>query len=277
VTVHLPSEIASAFAAAFGDAGVIVLHSAPRAIGSVPGGIESIGRALFAAAEGRTLVVPAFTSSRIDPSCAPDPRAPIELWDAIRDELPLYEPATSPPEAMGALATCVWRADGSVRSSHPVESVVAHGPRAASIVDPHPLDDPMGPRGPWARLHALDATIVMLGVGLERCSILHHAERMAEVPYLAPYSMPVAIDGERVWIEAEGANGCAAGFPRLKPVLTGAIAEHRVGEARVLAVRARPLVDAAVALLRRDPLALLCSNEGCAACRTAERGDSTVE
>jgi aminoglycoside 3-N-acetyltransferase len=271
VSLRLPSEIAAQLADAFGDAEVIVLHSAPRTIGWVAGGVEGIASALFSAARGRTLVVPTFTVQRMDPSTWFNPPAPPELWDAIRDELPIYDPDRSPPRGMGKLAEQVWRAEGAIRSSHPVESIAAVGPRAAEIARPHPIDDPMGPRSPWARLHALDARIVLVGVGLERCSILHHAERMAEVAYIAAaaYGMPVVIDGERRWVEAESGNNCSDGFPALEPSIS--FEEFRVGDASVKVASARALVDTARTELARDAGSLLCRRDGCVACDAARR------
>jgi hypothetical protein len=92
---------------------------------------------------------------------------------------------------------------------------------------------------------------------------------MAEVPYIAvaAYGMPVEIDGERCWVEAESGNNCSDGFPALEPFV--AFSEHQVGEAVVRAISARVLVDTARALLERDPGALLCRREGCVACDAA--------
>lgn len=265
--IRLPSEIRDAFLRAFGDAEVIVLHSAPRAIGWVGGGVEGIAHALLEAARGRTIVVPTFTVQRMDPSTWFNPPAPVELWDAIRAELPLYDADRSPPRGMGRLAEQVWRAAGALRSSHPVESVAAIGPRAEYLIKPHPIDDPMGPRSPWARLYDLDARVLVLGVGLERCSILHHAERMAEVPYLdsAAYPMPVEIDGERRWVEAISGNNCSDGFPALR--VPGE--DFLVGDAQTRAYSARVLVDTSRRALLEDPRALLCRRDGCVACNAA--------
>lgn len=265
--LRLASEIRDDFARAFGDAEIIVLHSAARAIGWVAGGVEGIAQALLEALGERTIVVPTFTVQRMDPSTWHLHPAPAEMWDAIRDELPLYDPDRSPPRAMGRLAECVWRARGALRSSHPVESIAACGPEASAIVRPHPIDDPMGPRSPWQRLYELDARVVLLGVGLERCSIVHHAERMAEVPYLesAAYAMPVEIDGARHWVEAISGNNCSDGFPALDAPCT----ETTVGDATTRIYSARTLVDAARALLAGNPAALLCRRDGCAACGAA--------
>jgi len=274
VSLRLPSELRAHFAAAISDAQAIVLHSASRAVGPIAGGAESIARAILDTCAGRTLVVPTFTPLRTDPSTWTSPPVAEELFDVIRDELPLFDPDWSPPWGMGRIVDLVWRAPGALRSFHPVESVAAVGPLAASIVKPHPLDDPMGPRSPWARLVELDAVIVLLGVGLERCSMLHHAERMAEVPYVdVSYAMPVALDGDRTWIEVTSGNNCSEGFPRLERSLrrAGLVRDVLVGDARTMVLSSRALVEHARAALAADPAALLCEQDDCLACEAARR------
>lgn len=276
--VHLPSEIARDFERVFGDAGVVVLHSAARSIGRVAGGIEGVFGALLHAIPSRTLVVPTFTAQRTDPSSWDDP-PPEEQWDAIRAELPRWDPLLSPPRGMGRIAELVQRLPDACRSSHPVESIAAIGPRAAEIVAPHPLDDPMGPRSPWARLVACDARVVLVGVGLERCSIVHHAERLAQVGYLeaAAYAMAVDVDDERRWIAVESGAGCSEGFTALEPKLRTAVAvrDERIGDARVLVLSAREVVATALRVLQDDPGALLCRRDDCQPCQTAREALGT--
>lgn len=270
--VRLGSDIRRDFAAAIGDAEAIILHSASRAVGPIAGGAEAIARAILDACEDRTLVVPTFTALRTDPSTWTSPPVAEEQFDAIRQELPLFDPEWSPPWGMGRIVDCVWRAKGALRSFHPVESVAAVGPRAVHVVRPHPLDDPMGPRSPWARLVAMDARIVLLGVGVERCSLIHHVERMAEVPYVdVSYSMPIALDGERTWIEVTSGNNCSEGFPRMEPSLrrAGLVRDVRIGDARTMVLSARALFDHAYRLLADDPAALLCEQNDCLACECA--------
>jgi aminoglycoside 3-N-acetyltransferase len=136
----------------------------------------------------------------------------------------------------------------------------------------------MGPRSPWARLVEADARVVLLGVGFERCSIVHHGERLAEPPYLAAcaYSAPIRLPrpegrDERAWIEIESGAGCSEGFGAIEAPLRarGAIVDERVGEAAVRVVAARAVVELARALLAADPCALLCSDAACASCSLA--------
>jgi aminoglycoside 3-N-acetyltransferase len=270
----LPSELRADFVDALGDAEVVLLQSAPRAIGHVVGGIDTIVEALLEAlGPRRTLVVPTFTFDLSDPSTWEKPAAPRERWEAIRAEMPIFDPARSTPRQMGALADRVWRMPGARRSSHPIESIAALGPAADEMVKPHPVDDPVGPRSPWARLVERDASIVLLGVGLERCTILHHAERMAEVPYqaAAAYAFPVSIEGERQWLEVDTAGGnCSEGFPVLLDRVPHR--QGRIGAAKTLILSAARTVEVAREALGRDPFALLCHDPTCGHCTRARTG-----
>jgi aminoglycoside 3-N-acetyltransferase len=271
----LPSEVRDGFAAAIGDAELVLLQSAPRTIGHVIGGPDAIVQALVEAlGPQRTVMVPTFTTALTDPSGWTRPAAPQERWDEIRRELPLYDPRRSSPRKMGRIADLLWRLPDAKRSAHPVESIAALGPLAGELTYAHPIDDPMGPRGPWARLVSLDARVLLLGVGLERCSLLHHCERMADVPYqaLAGYAVPVDIDGERRWIEVEESGGnCSDGFPKLVPALEakGAFGRVSIGQAETLVLSARTLFEVATAALARDAAALLCDDESCPLCPAA--------
>jgi len=272
MTTWLPSEIEADLARVFDGASIVLLHAAPRSMGRVAGGIDAVMDALFGALGDRTLVVPTFTTDRLDPSCWRRHPAPREKWDAIRDEIPFFDPTTSTPHAMGRIADLVWRRPGALRTSHPVESIAAIGPRAASIVERAPIDDPKGPRGPWARMVAADARIVLLGVGLDRCTMIHHAERIVGVDYQTPYAFPALVEGERAWIEVEASGGsCSDGFGALLPHLeaAGVVSSDRVGDAPVLVASARGLFDVACALLRREPCALLCRASDCPQCAPA--------
>jgi len=241
--------LVAALDAAFGGAEQVVLHAATSALGPLEGGVDGFVAALREARRGRTVVVPTFTMHRADPPAGPAPPRGADPWT---------------PTGMGRwVERLVPFLDA--RSSHPTESVGALGPDA-SIVAPHPVDDPMGPRSPWARLVERDARVVLLGVGLERCSLLHHAERMAEVPYLdgSAYLVPVEVEDEPTWIEVVG-NRCSEGFPRLLPRL--APETVRILGAQATVVGARTLFDVARATLHEDPGALLCSS--CLACMVA--------
>ncbi len=271
----LSSELRRDLEAAFGDARVVMLHAAPREIGLVDGG----GRAIFdgileVLGPSRTLVVPAFTNQLTDPSHWVNPPAPPERWETIRAEMPLFDPHETPPYQLGAIPALAYRHLRAARSPHPVMSLVAIGPDAEGLMQSHAITDPMGRRSPWPRLVEVDARVVLLGVGLTRCTLVHYAEHLAGVPYedLATCTFPLEIEGERHFVEAEPSGGdCSEGFDALFPHLERArVVEHRrVGRARTMSFSARDLLRVAAEVLRADPLALLCNFVTCHLCSRA--------
>ncbi|MFI5299473.1 MAG: AAC(3) family N-acetyltransferase [Polyangiales bacterium] len=272
--MFLRSEVERAFAAGFDGVDVAIVHAAPRAIGEVVGGIDALTFALLAAASTRTtLVFPAFCAIQSDPAGWTSPPIPRDQIDAARDELLPFDVRDTSPWKMGRHVERIVRDPRAHRSRHPTESVVAIGPRAEEIVRVHPIDDPMGPRSPWARLLELDARVLLVGVGFTRCSMLHHVERMANVAYLdtAAYRTFVDVDGERRWIDVDSGGGCSEGFDAIEPVLRREklIRDARIGDAKTTIVGARDLFAHATASLTPDPSALLCSELTCDACTRA--------
>jgi aminoglycoside N3'-acetyltransferase len=273
------AELADAFAGIIDGAELVELHTAARAIGAVIGGIDTIVDGLLdGLGAQKTLLVPTFTGHLIDPASWSNPPAPPEQWDRIRAALPAFDPRVTTPRQMGRVADLIFRRPGAVRSDHPAESVAAVGPRAEWLVRPHPIDDPMGARSPWARLYEANARVALVGVGLTNCSLLHFAEQRAAAPYLerAAYAVPVTVPSEdgtlaRRWVEVVGGGGCSAGFDNIRTRLEGesVLGRAQLGDATVLVADARPLVDATCALLRENPHALLCALGRCEVCDEA--------
>ena len=103
---------------------------------------------------------------------------------------------------MGAIAEALRRLPEAVRSGHPQASVAAVGARAHEIVTGSPLHFALGPHSPFARLADLDGRILLIDVGHNLNSFLHHhAESLTPDPRLKQRRFPVVVDGERVWWE----------------------------------------------------------------------------
>ncbi len=124
------------------------------------------------------------------------------------------------------------RVPGVLRSHHPMVSHLAFGPKAAVIVQDHSLADGFGEQSPLARLHDLDATVVLIGVGHANNTTLHLAEHRSSWPgkQHSTQGAPLLVDGIRTWVtfddldsdtddfEAVGAAFAAAGGVRSGPV-----------------------------------------------------------
>jgi aminoglycoside 3-N-acetyltransferase len=169
----------------------VLVHCSMREIGWVQGGAPALRETLLQILdeEQGTLVVPAQTRSMSTTSTA--------FQDAIAgldDEgrelhlktMPGFDPLTSPAEGMGALAESVRTHPRARRSAHPATSFAAVGRHAEELCASHPLDCLLGPGSPLGALRDLDGTVLLLGVGFDRCTSFHLGEE-AVFPFERPY------------------------------------------------------------------------------------------
>lgn len=87
------------------------------------------------------------------------------------------------PSSTGAFAEYLRGLETTRRSPHPIQSVVANGPKAADICEP---DTPSGyaSDGPYGRLLAHDAKLLLIGrSNVDTAALAHYAEEQARVPY----------------------------------------------------------------------------------------------
>jgi aminoglycoside 3-N-acetyltransferase len=108
---------------------------------------------------------------------------PVQLA-AYVSGMPGFDRANTPSYRMGRLAEHVRTRPAAVRSAHPQSSFAAYGPSAASLMATHDLDCHLGERSPLAALYDANASILLLGVGFDRCTALHLAEH--RVPWRPP-------------------------------------------------------------------------------------------
>jgi aminoglycoside 3-N-acetyltransferase len=80
---------------------------------------------------------------------------------------------------MGALAESVRTHQLARRSAHPTTSFAAVGRHAEALCAAHPLDCLLGPRSPLGALRELDARVLLLGVGFDKCTAFHLGEDAA--------------------------------------------------------------------------------------------------
>ncbi|MFD0024246.1 aminoglycoside N(3)-acetyltransferase [Streptomyces sp. NPDC058382] len=187
--------------------GVLMVHASLRTVGAVDGGVRAVAGALRDALGPRgTLVVPAFTPENSDTS--PHYRSRVRGLDdrereAVRADMPAFDPATTPAPSMGLLSETVRRSPGSVRSGHPQTSFAAVGPLARQVVTGHRPDCHLGEDSPLAGLHGLRAQILLLGTGFDSCSAFHLAEYRVPSPPRRTYRCVVRDGGGRRWWEYE--------------------------------------------------------------------------
>lgn len=266
-----PAHIRQAFLELGLTARRVCVHSSLSSFGRVEGGAEAVVAAILDA--NCTLMVPAHAWSTY--SVRPGQRQWWERNGAHQAFLPVtthnrntrYTPeSTVIDRAMGAIPQAVVRRPDRVRGNHPLMSFAACGPDAAALISSQRVDRVFAPVEELARR---DGAFVLMGVGLERLTLLHYAEQLAGRRPLVRWANDAA--GQPAEMEA---GGCSAGFGRLAGALAPHLRRHRVGKSEWLVGNVATVVDAAVAAMTADPSITHC-RAACARCDDMIAGGPT--
>ena len=217
--------------------GVLIVHAAFSKVGPIDDGpaglIDALRTVLW---PDGTLVMPSMTDN---------------------DDVP-FDPAASPCIGMGVVADTFWRLPGVRRSDSP-HAFAAAGPRADEITAPHPVDVPHGPDSPVGRACAVDAQILLIGVGHDANTTIHLAERLAGVRYRLPAHATILRAGQPVRVDYGENDCCCARFALVDDWLDAEAGQKRgpVGHGAARLARARDIVRVVTSHLDQDELVFL--------------------
>ncbi|MFD8780787.1 aminoglycoside N(3)-acetyltransferase [Kitasatospora sp. NPDC059599] len=179
----------------------LMVHSSLSGLGRVEGGAAAVVASLReAVGPGGTVAAPTFTTDTVRdpaPGRAGPPTAEIA---ELRSAVPLFHAGL--PSSTGAVAEALRALPESLRSTHPQVSVAAVGAHAREVTARRSLGFAVGRESPFGALHDLGGHVLLIGVGHNRNTALHYAETFAPNRRLKLRRFPMAIQGERVWIEA---------------------------------------------------------------------------
>jgi aminoglycoside 3-N-acetyltransferase len=181
----------------------VLVHCSMRRIGWITGGAKALREAILGVlgAEG-TLVVP--TQTRFLSVTSNDFQRAIahlegEDRELYRKRLRGFDPLTTPSSGMGALAEAVRKHPRAYRSTHPSTSFAAVGRHAAALCAAHPLESLLGADSPIGALRDLDGSVLLLGVGYDKCTAFHLGE-VAAFSDTRPYTCKIG----DAWREFQG-------------------------------------------------------------------------
>lgn len=112
---------------------------------------------------------------------------PTMSWRTVNPSNPVFDELTTP--SITGILTEMFRTQYATRRSlHPTHSVAARGSLTDSILGFHHLDEmPCSDRSPWGLLDDYDAYVLLIGVEMDSCTLIHHVEQaMAPKLYLCP-------------------------------------------------------------------------------------------
>ncbi|WP_328891986.1 aminoglycoside N(3)-acetyltransferase [Streptomyces sp. NBC_00316] len=237
----------------------LMVHAAISSVGWTTGGGVALVQALRdAVGTTGTLVVPAFTTYLTDPATWVQRPVPRDWWPTVREAMIAFDPDLHPAQPpLGRLPELVRSLPGARRSAHPLYSFAAAGPRADAVLARHALPFGMGSHSPLAALCRGDAKVLMIGVGWDRCTVLHLSEHLTAYPGRRSHRMdiprstpsgPTRWEPSRQLVMYEGDYGAIG----TEATRCGLAVRGHIGAARTLLAPAADLVDLGCTWLARN-------------------------
>jgi aminoglycoside N3'-acetyltransferase len=228
----------------------LCVHASLRSFGHIQGGAQTVVEGLLQ--QGCTVMVPTHSYGMYH---IPSPED-----SGVDPVAPIYSPDSNAldEDNMGAIPTYVLHKPGRVRGNHPLDSYTAVGPLASQLVEGQSAEDVYAP---VRVLGQLGGYIVMMGVGLNRLTALHHAERLAGRPLFTLWAK--GADGRPTRARL---GGCSEGFVNFDPILAPIERQIRVGQSLWRIFPVEPMLTLAVDAIRANPMITHCSNADCDEC-----------
>lgn len=151
--------------------GVLIVHSAFKGLALEGHRLEAVAETLVEYMAPGTLLLPTMS------------------WRFVKPTMPVFDELSTPSNT-GALTELFRTQYATARSLHPTHSVAGRGARAEALLGSHHLDEtPCSPRSPFGLLETYDAWVMMLGITMDCCTLIHNVEEvLAPDVYLKPAS-----------------------------------------------------------------------------------------
>lgn len=226
------------------DGASVLVHSSLRSFGYVTGGASAVIDALRdAVGPSGHVIVPTLTGTRHD-----GPEQP-----------PIFNVRNTPCWT-GRIPSTMLALPDAKRSLHPTHSVAGLGPSILELEAGHEdCVTPCGPGSAYVRLADRGGYILLIGVGQESNTTIHTAEELSEVSYHMQDRLTdtIVIDYNGVrQVKRLGLHdwGTPRDFTRIDDPLRqlGIMRVGKIGQSTVRLIRAMPMLDWLVDVLRRD-------------------------
>lgn len=191
-----------------------------------------------------TIVMPAATPNCLHPEDW-DHKINPEWIPKVVEHLPVFEMETT-PTTMGAIPEAFRTYSGTLRSNHPISSVCANGKIASEVVEHHRLEISEGVNTPYEKVYEYGFKVLLLGVGFNRCTMLHFAESKSKNRRITTSRYPMLKNGKRGWVSVRDmGNDNSTHFPKIgaQYLKQHEITTGNVGNADSILVDVKTVVD----------------------------------
>ncbi len=251
----------------------LCVHASLRSFGWVEGGAPTIIAGLLEA--GCTLLAPTFSWDTFAVAPLPHQRLAQNgtspgYYETLQQTLPgvarVYVPGAPDIDRadMGAIPAAVLAMPGCVRGNHPLCSFAAVGPLADELVA---AQQPLQVFNPLWALAEVGGSVVLVGVGLTKLTLLHLAEQLAGRNLFRRWAN--GSDGQPMAVEVAG---CSQGFGKFAPILAPIRQSTAVGQSRWRVYPAQETLERTAQAIRNEPMMAHCGHADCNRCDDAVLG-----
>ena len=234
----------------------VIAHGSLSSFGEVNGGADTILGALLSISN--SILMPTFTfKTMLIPETGPEDNAMhYGSGKDLNRMAEFFTPDMPVDPLMGAIPEALRLNPKAHRSMHPILSF--GGINTDRELEKQTLGEPLAP------IHALregEGWVILLGVDHTVNTSIHYGELLAGRKQFVRWALTP--DGVK---ECLRFPGCSNGFNAITPALDQVIRRVQVGSSLVQAVPIAALVETVLAILKQDPLALLCEKPDCERC-----------
>ncbi|GAE30231.1 AAC(3) family N-acetyltransferase [Halalkalibacter hemicellulosilyticus] len=246
----------------------VCLHSSLRSFGWVEGGAKAIIKGFLDL--GCTILVPTFSYdfSVVPPENLRPARNGCGDYSWCMNEESndkIYTCETNQVDTdMGAIPKSILTMKGRKRGNHPLNSFASIGPLAKELISEQ---SPTNVYGPLKKLVELNGSVILMGVGLERLTLLHLAEEMAGRQLFRRWAKDT--NGSTILVEV---GGCSEGFHKLDQLVSGMTKNVTVDKSFWRIFNTKSILDVTQLAIKENPLITHCGNFDCERCNDAVQG-----
>jgi aminoglycoside 3-N-acetyltransferase len=201
----------------------LIVHSALWTLGSrIENPNDIIDAILESIGTKGTLIMPSHSGHLTDPHDWTDPPAPKEDIPKMIEEMKPFDSKTTKIRNRGVLSEIFFKYNGIRRSQHPLNSVIALGPKAKYFTDSHPLHECEGYGSPAWKFYKEQGYALLIGVGMPNSlTFIHLGEYLLDMPYLKHNIRKVLVveNGKKKFVTLKKYPKTGKSFIRLQSVM----------------------------------------------------------
>ena len=234
----------------------VIVHASLSAFGEVHGGADTVVGGLISSFD--SIVMPVFTyKTMLTPELGPADNAILYGSGKETNKLAeIYDPGMPADTMMGSVAETLRKHPNARRSAHPILSFA--GVNAEPYLDAQTIEAPLLP---IQKLIDDEGWVLLMGVDQTVNTSIHYCERLVGRKQFTRWALT---SGGVVTCPAF--PGCSDGFEAITPLLGEVARRVRLGAGMIQAIPLVNLVDAVHAMIKGNPVALLCERESCPRC-----------